>query len=101
MASPTTPSDSYPLGVLSTKASAALSPSLRGDDKSATLVLAGSQPSITVDEDERLPSGGQLPPKSDALTDWDGPADPENPKNWSLGLRIYHTMLPALYGFSV
>jgi MFS family permease len=36
-----------------------------------------------------------------AVVDWDGPNDPANPKNWSLGLRIYHTLLPALYGFSV
>jgi hypothetical protein len=42
-----------------------------------------------------------LAQKLDAVTDWDGPTDPENPKNWSLGSRIYHTMLPALYGFSV
>ncbi|RYP19221.1 hypothetical protein DL767_009689 [Monosporascus sp. MG133] len=48
-----------------------------------------------------LPSVPPLPGKPDAITDWDGPADPANPKNWSLGLRIYHTMLPALYGFSV
>ncbi|KAI9690933.1 MAG: hypothetical protein M1822_008553 [Bathelium mastoideum] len=36
-----------------------------------------------------------------AVADWDGPNDPANPKTWSLGLRIYHTLLPALYGFSV
>ncbi|KAI0903027.1 MFS multidrug transporter-like protein [Ustulina deusta] len=47
-----------------------------------------------------------LPPVSpqyhlDAVTDWDGPADAANPKNWSLKSRIYHTTLPALYGFSI
>jgi MFS family permease len=36
-----------------------------------------------------------------AVVEWDGPNDPANPKNWTLGLRIYHTLLPALYGFSV
>jgi MFS family permease len=40
-------------------------------------------------------------PAAQAVVDWDGPDDPANPKNWSLGLRIYHTALPALYGFSV
>ncbi|KAJ2991609.1 hypothetical protein NUW58_g2458 [Xylaria curta] len=53
--------------------------------------------------DSSLPSSSDstLPAKVDAITDWDGPDDPANPKNWSLGLRIYHTTLPALYGFSV
>ncbi|KAI0022808.1 MFS multidrug transporter-like protein [Xylariomycetidae sp. FL0641] len=37
----------------------------------------------------------------EAVTDWDGLNDTGNPKNWSLRARIYHTMLPALYGFSV
>lgn len=74
---------------------------MQRDDETATHVMAGSSPSVTLNDDEKLPSAHQLHPKSDALIDWDGPDDPANPKNWSLGLRIYHTMLPALYGFSV
>jgi hypothetical protein len=38
------------------------------------------------------------PPRVD---DWDGPDDPENPHNWSLWLRAYHTAIPALFGFAV
>ncbi|KAE9968780.1 hypothetical protein EG328_007271 [Venturia inaequalis] len=33
--------------------------------------------------------------------DWTGPDDPENPHNWSLGKRIYHTIPPGLFGFIV
>ncbi len=33
--------------------------------------------------------------------DWTGPNDPENPQNWSLLLRAYHTVPPALFGFVV
>ena len=49
---------------------------------------------------ELLSPRSVAPPKP-AVVDWDGPDDPANPKTWSLGLRIYHTLLPALYGFSV
>ena len=33
--------------------------------------------------------------------DWDGPDDPENPHNWKLWSRIYHTIIPALFAFVV
>ncbi|KAF2399651.1 putative bicyclomycin resistance protein [Trichodelitschia bisporula] len=33
--------------------------------------------------------------------DWDGLDDPENPMNWPLGLKIYHTIIPALLAFVV
>jgi hypothetical protein len=33
--------------------------------------------------------------------DWTGPDDPENPHNWSLSKRMWHTMQPALFGFAV
>ncbi|KAJ8123484.1 hypothetical protein ONZ43_g583 [Nemania bipapillata] len=56
---------------------------------------------IAVNDVEKLPSGCRLTTHPDALIDWDDSADPANPKNWSFGLRLYHTMLPALYGFSV
>ncbi|KAI0189894.1 MFS multidrug transporter-like protein [Astrocystis sublimbata] len=66
-------------------------PSL-GDDEPDTPAFPGSK----MRRNQR-----QQTQKSDAITDWGGPADPDNPKNWSLRSRIYHTMLPALYGFSV
>ena len=31
--------------------------------------------------------------------DWDAPDDPENPYNWPLWQRIFHTAVPALYCF--
>jgi hypothetical protein len=33
--------------------------------------------------------------------DWTGPNDPENPHNWSIGKRVYHTVPPALFAFVV
>jgi len=33
--------------------------------------------------------------------DWTGPTDPENPHNWTFSKRIYHTLIPAAYGFVV
>ena len=49
----------------------------------------------------------EISKKEDALQrtvtaqDWIGPDDPENPQNWPLWQRIYHTTVPALYGFVV
>ena len=39
--------------------------------------------------------------KTVTAQDWTGPDDPENPQNWPLWQRIYHTTIPALYGFAV
>jgi hypothetical protein len=30
---------------------------------------------------------------------WDSPEDPENVRNWSTIKKVYHTAIPALYGF--
>ncbi|KAF2742373.1 MFS general substrate transporter [Sporormia fimetaria CBS 119925] len=35
------------------------------------------------------------------IDDWDGPDDPDNPRNWSLAKRAYHSAIPALFGFAV
>ena len=36
-----------------------------------------------------------------ALMDWDGPDDPGNPRNWTMGTKIYATAVPAMYAFAV
>ncbi|KAF2665679.1 putative bicyclomycin resistance protein [Microthyrium microscopicum] len=33
--------------------------------------------------------------------DWTGPDDPENPHNWFIGKRIWHTIQPGLFGLAV
>lgn len=33
--------------------------------------------------------------------DWTGPDDPENPMNWPLWQRVYHTTIPGVFGFAV
>lgn len=31
--------------------------------------------------------------------DWESDTDPGNPQNWPKGKKIFHTLIPALYGF--
>jgi len=31
--------------------------------------------------------------------DWNGPDDPDNPQNWALGKKLYHTVIPGSIGF--
>lgn len=35
------------------------------------------------------------------VLDWDLPQDPENPQNWPLGKKIYHTLCVAVYAFTM
>ena len=39
--------------------------------------------------------------KTVTAQDWTGPDDPENPINWPLWQRVYHTTVPGLFGFAV
>ena len=32
---------------------------------------------------------------------WDGPTDPDNPRNWSLFWRLYGTAIPAWYALGM
>lgn len=47
-------------------------------------------------------NGDRTPPEeqSPSVTDWTGPDDPENPRNWSKWKRRYHVLPPALISFS-
>ena len=40
-------------------------------------------------------------PALHSLTDWDGPDDVGNPRNWSFRKKLYATVIPALYAFVV
>lgn len=55
--------------------------------------------SITEDDLE----AGQRTPAVRTVTaqDWTGPDDPENPHNWPMTQRIYHTIIPALFAFAM
>jgi len=39
--------------------------------------------------------------KTVTAQDWTGPDDPENPHNWPMRKRAFHTVTPALFGFAV
>jgi hypothetical protein len=50
--------------------------------------------SPTIEEEiERVRTGANL--------DWDSPEDVGNPRNWPFAKRVFHTLIPALYGFVV
>jgi hypothetical protein len=53
----------------------------------------------TADE-ARTPSvsSNDLKAQEPAL-DWDSPEDTGNPRNWPTWKRVYHTSIPAFYGF--
>lgn len=36
-----------------------------------------------------------------AVTDWDGPNDPDNPQTWSYWKKAYHILVPTILGFVV
>ncbi|KAI9846206.1 MAG: hypothetical protein M1838_001367 [Thelocarpon superellum] len=39
--------------------------------------------------------------KAVTAQDWAGPDDPENPMNWPFGKKVFHTLIPAMSGFTV
>ena len=39
--------------------------------------------------------------KTVTAQDWTGPDDPENPQNWPIWQRVYHTTVPAFIGLAV
>lgn len=45
------------------------------------------------EEDGRNTSQAEV--VEDEEADWDGPNDPDNPQNWSMTQRIYHTFVPV------
>ena len=53
---------------------------------------ASDEKQIGVPQDKQPPT---------TLTDWDGPDDPDNPRNWTFGKKLYATAVPALYAFVV
>ena len=55
-----------------------------------------------VEEDGQASQGqGSKLQKTVTAQDWIGPDDPENPVNWPLWQRVYHTTVPGLFGFAV
>ncbi|RMZ67594.1 MFS multidrug resistance transporter [Pyrenophora seminiperda CCB06] len=56
------------------------------------------------EKDSHHASPPPLPPPEEqdlTHTDWTSPTDPSNPHNWPLPQRIYHVLIPALFGFVV
>ncbi|KAL1967742.1 hypothetical protein VTN77DRAFT_2999 [Rasamsonia byssochlamydoides] len=59
------------------------------------------------DENNKDVKLAQAPPQNEGnavvqqVLDWDSPQDPENPQNWPLGKKIYHTLCVAVYAFTI
>lgn len=47
------------------------------------------------------PQGASTPKEqnTEPPTDWDGPQDPDNPRNWPKAKRVFHTFIPASFAF--
>lgn len=54
----------------------------------------------TTDRDGSIASEAKLPAQPAPLQ-WDAPDDPENPMNWRLSKKIFHTLASAMLGFAV
>ncbi|KIX00893.1 uncharacterized protein Z518_09958 [Rhinocladiella mackenziei CBS 650.93] len=50
---------------------------------------------------QRTTRSGRLDRVPTTAQDWDGANDPENPINWPLAIKIYHTLIPALQCFTI
>jgi hypothetical protein len=69
---------------------------------------AGASPELTELPELRKEEGPRTPSVSSndsktpvpvAELDWDSPEDSGNPRNWPTWKRVFHTSIPALYGF--
>ena len=61
---------------------------------------AGS-PSDTDVETEKPTDSDKWDPQDDSADygGWESHEDPGNPKNWSIAKKVFHTAIPAFYGF--
>jgi hypothetical protein len=57
-----------------------------------------SSDSLPAKDEER---SGEPIRRAVTAQDWTGPDDPENPHNWSVSKRSFHTAMTSLYGFAV
>lgn len=48
-----------------------------------------------------LDPSSDLEDRSGKALDWESVDDPGNPRNWSRSKKIFHTSLPALFGFTM
>lgn len=67
------------------------------EDQSQSMKTPSSQEAADA---ERVTENA-TPKQIDNVMDWDGPNDPDNPQNWPMSKRVYHAVVPALFGFAV
>ncbi|KAF1849023.1 MFS general substrate transporter [Cucurbitaria berberidis CBS 394.84] len=69
--------------------------------------LEGRLPATKIRSSEGIPSireqdmSDATPQQKVNATDWNGINDPDNPHNWPMSQRVYHTVIPSLFGFAV
>jgi hypothetical protein len=60
-------------------------------EKAQSSISSVSSITVVKEGDEAAAS----PPAATAPLDWDGPNDPDNPWNWSMGKRWFGTIIPG------
>jgi hypothetical protein len=58
-------------------------------------------PQEKLHDSEGPESRGTLPTERVNPTEWTGHDDQYNPHNWGTWKRVYHAIIPALFGFAV
>jgi hypothetical protein len=55
-------------------------------------------PSVTLEKSTKIDTSQN---ENSTALEWDGPNDQENPQNWSVGNKVFHTAIPAIYTFAL
>ena len=61
--------------------------------------LRSTDPSSPSTEQEDCPRDSLVSEKEMLRSDWTGPNDKTNPRNWPVPVRVYQTAIPSLCGF--
>lgn len=67
---------------------------LESSDERSVLSEAGSEKSKS---DKQTQPAVSEESKSDTVVDWDGPMDPQNPRNWPAWKRMTQVVLASLF----
>ena len=72
-----------------------------GDGQDNTMDAAERGLETTVADGPEAPEKPNTLQRTVTAQDWTGPDDPENPRNWPMWQRVYHTTVPALFCLAV
>ena len=70
-------------------------------EKAVSPTMRSSTETSLEDEQRASSPSSPEPALEHTLTEWDSPTDAGNPRNWSLGARVFGVLVPAWYAFAV